>query len=60
LVENAAERSYGLNVARLADLPNEIIVKAKLKSREMEESIHQKDNQNPIKEKRFFFFFQIK
>jgi DNA mismatch repair ATPase MutS len=39
LVEGAAQRSYGLNVARLADLPNEILVEAKTKSREMEEAI---------------------
>jgi len=38
-VEGAAKRSYGLNVARLANLPEEILKSAKGKSSELEESI---------------------
>lgn len=39
LVNGAAARSYGLNVARLAGIPNEIINTAAAKSREMENLI---------------------
>lgn len=39
LVNGAAARSYGLNVARLAGIPNEIINKAAAKSQELENLI---------------------
>lgn len=39
LVEGAASRSYGLNVARMADLPTEILRYASQKSKEMEEKV---------------------
>ena len=46
-MEGAAHRSYGLNVARLADLPPEILVQAKAKSRELEDAIHARSTQPP-------------
>ena len=39
LVNGAAARSYGLNVARLAGIPSEILEKAAAKSRELEKLI---------------------
>ena len=36
LVEGKASRSYGLNVARLASIPTDIIKNAATKSRELE------------------------
>lgn len=39
LVNGAAARSYGLNVARLAGIPDEILKKAAAKSRELENLI---------------------
>ncbi|KAL9986355.1 hypothetical protein ACROYT_G000493 [Oculina patagonica] len=39
LVNGAAARSYGLNVARLAGIPNEILTEAAAKSRELEKLI---------------------
>lgn len=36
LTEGAAARSYGLNVARLADIPQSILTSAALKSKELE------------------------
>ena len=45
LVQGAAHRSYGLNVARLADLPLEVLNVAKGKSRELEEAIHARNTQ---------------
>jgi len=39
LVEKAAQRSYGLNVARLAELPPELLAVARAKSHELEEAI---------------------
>ena len=39
LVNGAAARSYGLNVARLAGIPNEILKEAASKSRELENLI---------------------
>jgi len=39
LVEKAAQRSYGLNVARLAELPPELLAVARAKSHEFEEAI---------------------
>ena len=39
LVNGAAARSYGLNVARLAGIPDEILKKAAAKSRELENVI---------------------
>jgi len=39
LVNGAAARSYGLNVARLAGVPDEILKKAAAKSRELENLI---------------------
>jgi DNA mismatch repair ATPase MutS len=38
-VERAAERSYGLNVARLAELPAPVIARARDKSRELEAAL---------------------
>ena len=40
LTEGAAERSYGLNVARLAEVPECIIRTAALKSKELEASVN--------------------
>ncbi|XP_034026554.1 DNA mismatch repair protein Msh3 isoform X2 [Thalassophryne amazonica] len=40
LTEGAAERSYGLNVARLADIPDPIIHTAALKARELENMVN--------------------
>jgi DNA mismatch repair protein MSH3 len=37
-VHGAADRSYGLNVAQLADVPKKILDKAAEKSRELEAS----------------------
>ena len=42
LTEGAAKKSYGLNVARLADIEPQIIKVAHLKSTELENSINQK------------------
>lgn len=42
LTEGAAKKSYGLNVARLAELPSEVIAVASKKSHELEESVKQK------------------
>ncbi|KAF7722844.1 Mismatch repair protein msh3 [Apophysomyces ossiformis] len=42
LVDGLATRSYGLNVARLANLPRQILDTAKAKSEEMESMIAQK------------------
>lgn len=39
LTEGAAARSYGLNVARLADIPDSILHAAARKSRELESSV---------------------
>lgn len=39
LVNGAAARSYGLNVARLAGIPNEILKEAASKSQELENLI---------------------
>eukprot|EP00039_Didymoeca_costata_P025316 m.12944 g.12944 ORF g.12944 m.12944 type:complete len:1035 (+) comp4758_c0_seq1:48-3152(+) len=36
LVRGAAARSYGLNVARLANIPNDVLMRAKQKSQEIE------------------------
>ena len=57
LVEKAAQRSYGLNVARLADLPSEIIERAKTKSHELENIILQRRSET--KEKGFVSSFYI-
>jgi DNA mismatch repair ATPase MutS len=43
-VREAAHRSYGLNVARLADLPAEVLSLAKEKSRELEATIHARNS----------------
>ena len=51
LVNGAVARSYGLNVARLAGIPNEIINTAAAKSREME---------NLIMSRRWVLFSQIR
>lgn len=40
LTEGAAGRSYGLNVARLADIPDPILHTAALKSRELENMVN--------------------
>ncbi|XP_054630713.1 DNA mismatch repair protein Msh3 isoform X2 [Dunckerocampus dactyliophorus] len=40
LSEGAAGRSYGLNVARLADIPKSILHTAALKAREMEDTVN--------------------
>lgn len=40
LTEGAAGRSYGLNVARLADLPDSILHTAARKSRELESMVN--------------------
>ncbi|KAF3695607.1 DNA mismatch repair protein Msh3 [Channa argus] len=40
LTEGAAGRSYGLNVARLADIPNSILQTAAYKSRELENMVN--------------------
>ncbi|KAJ6013369.1 DNA mismatch repair protein msh3 [Penicillium herquei] len=42
VAEGVAHRSYGLNVARLANLPSSVIELAKQKSSELEESIKRK------------------
>lgn len=39
LSEGAAEESYGLNVARLAEIPGSILIRAVKKSRELNECI---------------------
>ena len=39
LVNGAAARSYGLNVARLAGIPDDVLKKAAAKSRELENLI---------------------
>lgn len=40
LTEGAAGRSYGLNVARLADIPDPILHTAALKARELENMVN--------------------
>lgn len=40
LTEGAAARSYGLNVARLADIPQSILTSAALKSKELEATVN--------------------
>lgn len=40
LTEGAAGRSYGLNVARLADIPDSILHSAARKSRELESMVN--------------------
>ncbi|XP_051924781.1 DNA mismatch repair protein Msh3 isoform X2 [Hippocampus zosterae] len=40
LSEGAAGRSYGLNVARLADIPESILQTASLKARELEDAVN--------------------
>lgn len=42
LTGGAAERSYGLNVARLADVPDEILHRAAYKSHELENMVNKK------------------
>ena len=42
LVEGAAKKSYGLNVARLAGMPETILTKASYKSSQMENEVQQK------------------
>lgn len=42
LVKGAASHSYGLNVARMADLPREILELASQKSKELEDKVHSK------------------
>jgi len=42
LTEGAAKKSYGLNVARLAELPSPVITTAARKSHELEERVKQK------------------
>lgn len=39
LARGIAKRSYGLNVARLADVPADILATASLKSRELEKEV---------------------
>ena len=39
LTRGMASRSYGLNVARLADIPSSIVTVAGVKSRELEECV---------------------
>lgn len=39
LVDGVAGRSYGLNVARLADIPDAILDKASSKSHDLEKSV---------------------
>lgn len=40
--EGTAHRSYGLNVARLANLPSSLLDMAKLKSAELEEKVRRR------------------
>ncbi|KAK7934460.1 hypothetical protein WMY93_005356 [Mugilogobius chulae] len=42
LTEGAAERSYGLNVARLADIPDDILQRAAFKAQELEDLVNDK------------------
>lgn len=42
LVKGVAKDSYGLNVARLADIPSEILQKAAVKSHELQNIIKQR------------------
>ncbi|EGC40238.1 hypothetical protein DICPUDRAFT_52102 [Dictyostelium purpureum] len=44
LVQGAAQNSYGLNVANMAGLPNEILKIASIKSNEMKETITKRAN----------------
>ena len=46
-MERAAQRSYGLNVARLADLPTSLIAVAREKSRELETAIATRQQARP-------------
>lgn len=48
LTEGAAERSYGLNVARLADIPDAILHKAARKARELENMVNKKRNNKKL------------
>ncbi|XP_074057848.1 DNA mismatch repair protein Msh3 isoform X4 [Macrotis lagotis] len=42
ITRGVASRSYGLNVAKLADVPGEILKKAAYKSKELERSVNEK------------------
>ncbi|XP_061527988.1 DNA mismatch repair protein Msh3 isoform X1 [Phycodurus eques] len=46
LSEGAAARSYGLNVARLADIPESILQTAALKARELEDAVNSRRRKN--------------
>ncbi|XP_053181496.1 DNA mismatch repair protein Msh3 [Scomber japonicus] len=48
LTEGAAGRSYGLNVARLADIPDPILHTAALKSRELENMVNSRRKNKKI------------
>ncbi len=45
LIEGVCESSFGLNVARIAGLPLEIVKKAKIKSEEFEKDLKFKELQ---------------
>jgi DNA mismatch repair ATPase MutS len=45
LKKGAAKRSYGLNVARLAEVPTDVLVEASRKSRELENMMKRKQSQ---------------
>lgn len=48
LTAGAAERSYGLNVARLADIPDAILHRAAYKARELENMVHKKRKKKKV------------
>lgn len=52
ITKGVSARSYGLNVAKLADIPEEILKKAAHKSKELETIVNMKRS-----EQLWFFFF---
>uniref|UniRef100_A0A3Q2Z0B7 DNA mismatch repair protein MSH3 n=1 Tax=Hippocampus comes TaxID=109280 RepID=A0A3Q2Z0B7_HIPCM len=50
LSEGAAARSYGLNVARLADIPESILQTAALKARELEDAVNSRRKEKFLSE----------
>ncbi|CAL8249197.1 unnamed protein product [Merluccius merluccius] len=48
LTEGAAGRSYGLNVARLANIPEPVLRTAAKKAREMEDTVNTRRKQNSV------------